>query len=208
MRKIIVAGCGTGVGKTLISAILTCALEGSYWKPIQCGDLENSDSKVVQGLISAGHQIHPSCYDFKAPVSPHYAAKLEGRTIDLEEIIPPVTAKPLIIEMAGGIFVPLNDNNLAVDLFSRWDATWVVVSQNYLGSINHTLLTIQALQQRKVDLRFLVFNGEPNGEGERAILHFSKLPCLGRVLLEKKITSHIVTRYADQWKIQAQQLLT
>lgn len=199
MVNYIVAGIDTDVGKTVVSAIITTLVDGDYWKPIQSGDVD-PDSDVVSRLLSPRHIIHPSAYSFKAPLSPHHAARLENRTVDLNKITPPVSHRPLITEMAGGIFVPLSENLLSIDLFTAWEAKWILVSKHYLGSINHTLLTIEALKRRKVPLLGLIFNGEANPDSERAILNFSNTRALGRVLPEKRIDLSTIERYAKQWQ--------
>lgn len=200
MDKIVVAGIGTDVGKTVVSAIMTLLFGGDYWKPIQSGE-KHSDSTVIQNLLpNTPHTIHTSAYSLKAPLSPHHAARLENLTIDPEKIILPRTSKPLIIEMAGGVFVPLRDNLLSIDLFSSWQAKWILVSKHYLGSINHTLLTLEALKNQKIDLFGIVFNGAPNPDSERAILQHSAPPFLGRLLPEKTFNSSTIMRYAKKWQ--------
>lgn len=201
MSKFIVAGCGTEVGKTVVAAILTTLLEGEYWKPIQSGPACDSDTAVVARLLdTTKHRIHPPAYSLEAPVSPHHAARLEGRTIDVAAISLPQTSKNLVIESVGGIFVPLTPTVLSIDLFSQWACRWIVVSKHYLGSINHTLLTIEALKRKRVNIAGIVFNGEVNVDSECAILHFSALPCLGRVLPERELNLKIIQRYAQQWQ--------
>lgn len=201
MKKIVVAGCGTDVGKTVVSSILVTALDGDYWKPIQCGNLEKSDANRVQEWVPKMKGIiHPSSYSLKAAVSPHHAAQLENRTIDLIQIIPPEGTRTLIIESAGGVLVPLNDKELTIDLFQTWDAYWILVSKHYLGSINHTLLTVEALKNRGINLHSILFNGAPNRYTEEAILTYSKVLCLGRLFQEKSINHKIIQRYAKQWK--------
>jgi dethiobiotin synthetase len=200
MHKIIVAGSGTGVGKTLVSAILATLLEGDYWKPVQCGGEEDSDTAAMKKLIGTGrHRIYPPACSLKAPLSPHHAARLEGFQIDTEAITPPETARPLIIESVGGIFVPLTAKILSIDLFKSWNGQWVIVSKHYLGSINHTLLTIDALKRQHVSIAGLIFNGEPNQDSEAAILEISQLPLLGRLLPEKNLNLQTIQRYAKQW---------
>lgn len=201
MHKIIISGIGTDVGKTVVSAIFTTLLNGDYWKPIECGDEKKSDSRQMVDLIdTARHHIHPSAYSLKAHFSPHHAARLEGVTIDMESIIPPETTRPLVIESVGGIFVPLTMNLLSFDLFRSWDCRWVIVSKHYLGSINHTLLTIDSLKQRQIAISGLIFNGEPNPDSESVIQEISQLPILGRLLPEQNINSQIIQRYAKLWK--------
>ncbi len=200
MYKVVVAGIGTEVGKTITSAILTTLFRGDYWKPIQSGE-KNPDLDVIAGLLSSSdHEIYPPAYSFKAPLSPHHAARLENIIIDPQKISPPLTNRPLIVEMSGGIFVPLNKDYLSIDLFQPWDAKWVIVSRHYLGSINHTLLTIEALKNRGVDILGIVFNGKPNPDSETAILKFAQIPLLGRLLPEKTINSLTIKRYTKKWK--------
>jgi dethiobiotin synthetase len=195
MQKIIVTGCGTNVGKTIVSAILATALSADYWKPIECG----KDTKTIRKLCPLVN-IHPPAYSLKAPLSPHAAAKLEHLEIETNKITLPITARPLIIETVGGILVPLNDNSLTLDLFCRWDCQWIIVSKNYLGSINHTLLTIEVLKQRGVNLHSIIFNGKSNQTSEEAILRFSNLVCLARLFKEPKISQEIIKKYAKSWK--------
>lgn len=204
MSKIIVTGCNTDVGKTIVSAIMATALQGDYWKPISCGEEENSDSQFMRKLSKA--KIHPSAYSLQAPLSPHHAARLEGIDIDTNNIILPKTSKPLVIETAGGIFVPLNYSKLMIDLFLPWEGIWVVVSQHYLGSINHTLLTMEALKHRNARVAGIIFNGT-NPESEQAILQFSGSSCLGRLLPEQEINDQVIKKYSEQWKQQCQLLL-
>jgi dethiobiotin synthetase len=208
MKKIIVAGCGTGVGKTLVSAILVSALKGAYWKPVQCGEAcsEDSDTGLVRNLCGAA-KIYPPVYDLKAPVSPHHAARLENTRIETARIIPPVTTLPLIIESVGGVLVPLNQKELTQDLFSSWEAIWFVVSRHYLGSINHTLLTLEILKRRGISVHSLVFNGKPNPDTEEAILHFSKVPNHFRLIPEAEIHKKTIERYADLWQSQLMHIL-
>lgn len=201
MNKLIIAGSGTGVGKTIVSAILTTFLEGDYWKPIQCGCEKDADTAIIKSLVDmAKHHIYPPVYSLKAPLSPHHAARLESTTINLDTIIPPQTTRPLIIEGVGGIFVPLTTNILSFDLFKTWESRWVVVSKHYLGSINHTLLTIDILKQHRIPIAGIIFNGKPNPDSEAAILEISNLPFLGRLLPEKNINLQTIQKYAKQWK--------
>lgn len=193
--KIIVAGSGTNVGKTVVSAILSLILQADYWKPIECG---SSDTKTIKKWI-APSKVHRPIYSFKAPFSPHHAARLENQTIQVDQITPPITAKPLIIESVGGIFVPLTTKILTIDLFASWHFSWILVSKHYLGSINHTLLTVQALKERNISLLGIIFNGTPNPDSETAILENSHIPFLGR-LLPERINLKTLQRYAKQWQ--------
>ncbi len=201
MHRIMVAGIGTDVGKTIVSTILTTLLKGDYWKPIQCGDEENSDTATVKRwLDTARHTIHPPAYSLKAPLSPHHAAHLENTLIRLDSIILPQTTRPLIIEGVGGILVPLTPKISSLDLFKSWDCKWVVVSMHYLGSINHTLLTLEVLKKLCLPILGIIFNGEPNPDSESAILEISQAPVLGKLLPEDNLNLQTIQRYANQWQ--------
>eukprot|EP01012_Entosiphon_sulcatum_P056441 TRINITY_DN80105_c0_g1_i1.p1 TRINITY_DN80105_c0_g1~~TRINITY_DN80105_c0_g1_i1.p1 ORF type:complete len:203 (+),score=24.52 TRINITY_DN80105_c0_g1_i1:280-888(+) len=182
MATYFITGIGTGIGKTLISAILTEKLKADYWKPIQSGDLETSDSLTIENLISnLKTVIHPESYRLTQPLSPHLSAKLDGIEIDLNKINIPLTENNLIIEGAGGLMVPLNENELIVDLIKKLDAEVILVSQNYLGSINHTLLSINLLKQYEIPVKGIIFNGDENAETERYIQQYAKVKKLGYV---------------------------
>lgn len=201
MHNIMVAGIGTEVGKTVVSAILAILLKADYWKPIQCGDEENSDTAIVKSwLDSSKHIIHPAAYSFKAPLSPHHAASLENNLIKLDSIILPQTTRSLVIESVGGIFVPLTPKILSIELFKSWNCQWIIVSKHYLGSINHTLLTIEALKQRQIPIMGIIFNGEFNPNSETVILENSQLPLLGRLFPESDLNSKTFQKYVKQWQ--------
>lgn len=201
MHKIMVAGSGTDVGKTVVSAILTTLLHADYWKPIQCGDEKNSDTVVIRNLIDTKkHSVHSPAYSLKAPLSPHHAARLENTSIALDAIRIPQTTRPLVIEGVGGILVPLTTKILSLDLFSSWNCKWIIVSRHYVGSINHTLLTIEALKRRKIPIIGIIFNGDPNPDSETVILEISQLPCLGRLLPEEHLNPITIQRYVTEWQ--------
>lgn len=198
--KIIITGCGTDVGKTVVSAIVTTTVVGDYWKPVQCGEEEESDTHIMKTLLDgAHHHVHLPAYSLKERLSPHHAARIENRMIDLKNIVPPATQNTLVIETAGGILVPLTDNEVSLDLMVSWGGLWIVVSKHYIGSINHTLLTIEALKNRRVSILGIIFNGE-NADSERAILSISGLPFIGRLQHEKLINTKTIQNYAQQWR--------
>lgn len=198
---IIITGSGPDIGKTVVSAIFVSSLQGDYWKPIECGSEENSDTATIRSLVNPAHHcIFEPAYALKAPLSPHHAARLENTTIEARFIHPPRTTRCLIVETAGGICVPLTHSILSLDVLKSWNARWVVVSKHYLGSINHTLLTIQTLKNLHIPVAGIVFNGEPNQDSEMAILTFSQLPLLGRLLPEANLNPLIIQKYAKQWK--------
>ena len=182
MNKYFVTGIGTGIGKTLVSAILTEKLKADYWKPIQSGDLDTSDSITINGLISNPQTvIHPESYRLTQPLSPHLSARLDGVNIDLDKINTPLTDNDLIIEGAGGLMVPLNEDELIIDLIKKLEVEVILVSQNYLGSINHTLLSVNLLKQYEIPIKGIIFNGEENTETERYILQYAKIKKLASI---------------------------
>jgi len=181
-ERYFITGIGTGIGKTLVSAILTEKLKADYWKPVQSGDLDQSDSLTVKNLISnAQTQIHPETYRLNHPLSPHLSAKMDGVEIELAKFQLPETSNSLIVEGAGGLMVPLNKEELILDLIIKLGLEVIIVSQNYLGSINHTLLTINTLKQQQIPIKGIIFNGEANIESETYILNYSGLICLGKI---------------------------
>ena len=193
-------GIGTEVGKTVVSAILVEALGADYWKPVQAGDLQDSDTARVRRLVTNPlSSFHPEAVRLNAPASPHAAAEWEGRRITLDAFrLPPVIHdRPLVVEGAGGVLVPLNERDSMVDLIRELGCDAVVVSRHYLGSINHTLLTLEALEHRGVAVLGLVFNGEENPETETVIMARSTVPVLGRVRWEPTLTATVIQQYAD-----------
>ncbi|NTW32786.1 MAG: dethiobiotin synthase [Bacteroidetes bacterium] len=198
MKNYFVTGIGTGVGKTVVSAIFTESLEADYWKPIQAGGLEHTDTDIVKNLISnTKSKFHPETYRLKHPASPHYSAFLENIKIQESNIIKPKTNNNLIIEGAGGLMVPLNNNFMIVDLIKQLNAEVVLVSGNYLGSINHTLLSVEALKNRSVPIKGIVFCGEINEASEDFILKYTGLPFILRVGYENLFSKTVIRKYAD-----------
>lgn len=182
MAKYFITGIGTGIGKTLVSAVLIEKLKADYWKPIQSGDLDSSDSLTISSLISNTKTfIYPESYRLTQPLSPHLSARLDGIEIDLNQIKVPATENNLIIEGAGGLMVPLNETELIIDLIKKLDVEVILISQNYLGSINHTLLSINILKQYNIKIKGIIFNGGENLETERFILQYTKINKLGSV---------------------------
>lgn len=179
MKKYFVTGIDTDAGKTIASAILVEKLKADYWKPIQAG--EPTDSDTVRSLVSADRTIHPEGIVLKAPMSPHAAAKLEDIDLRAEHLSVPETENSLIIEGAGGLLVPINDDEFVINLAKQFDVEVILVSRNYLGSINHTMLSISYLKQNGFKVAGIIFNDTPNPETERFILQYSQLPCLGRI---------------------------
>lgn len=180
--RIIVAGIGTGVGKTLVSAILTLGLEADYWKPIQSGLDTPTDTQWVQAATElASRRFHPEGYRLALPASPHHAAAAEGVVIDPSRLRVPSTSRTLVIETAGGLMVPLNGRVMFIDLLEQWKFPVALVVHTYLGSINHSLLSIEALQRRGIPLAGVVVNEGGHPESVPPILAAADAPLLGHV---------------------------
>jgi len=173
--KIFITGTDTNVGKTLISSWLALHTGFSYFKPIQTGLKEGSDSSEVQRLANA--KIYPESYAYNAPLSPHLAAKIEAEKIDLEKIILP-QENNLIIEGAGGVLVPINDQYLMIDLIKKLGAPVIVVARTSLGTINHTLLSLEALKSRNIPIVGVIMNGEQNSQNSNAIEFYGQTSIL------------------------------
>jgi len=199
MQKIFVTGISTEVGKTVASAIITEALEADYWKPVQAGDLDNTDSHKVARLVSnIKTVIHPSSYELKTPMSPHAAAEIDGIRIDRFHINEPETDNHLVIEGAGGLLVPLNEEDTMFDIIMP-NYKVIVVSRHYLGSINHSLLTINWLKQKGYDVSVL-FSGNKNPHTENIILHKTGVSLIGRINEEEHFDKNVIKRYADTFR--------
>lgn len=192
-----VTGIDTDSGKSLVSAILCEALLADYWKPIQAGI--PTDTESVKKLVSNQQtRFHPESYLLNTPASPHAAAAKENITINLDAIKVPHTRNDLIIEGAGGCLVPLNDDQFIIDLAVHLQCKLIVVSDLYLGSINHTLLTFKELEARKLPVMGVIFNGEENPESQRIILKHSGWHPLLHIKREKEINQEIVSVYAKE----------
>lgn len=198
--KIFITGIGTDVGKTIASAIVTEALEADYWKPIQAGDVNNSDTHKIQRYISNTKTVlHPNSYTLQTPASPHLAAAIDGVEIKATSITEPVTQNHLVIEGAGGLLVPLNDTETILDLIKP-DYKVVIVSRHYLGSINHTLLTAEVLKQNGITPVGIIFNGDENAFTEEIILNKTGLKMIGRIEKEPYFDQNVILDYADRFR--------
>ena len=197
---IFITGIGTGVGKTVVSAIITEALQADYWKPIQAGFEEGTDANEIKSLLTNNNSvIHPEVYKFKMPASPHIAAREEGIEIDMNKILqqqPTINQdKHLIIEGAGGILVPLNNNEFVIDLIEKLHAKVILVSRNYLGSINHSLLTASICKQRNIDVIGWVFNDQYLSY-EEEIVRWSGYPKIASIPFVDKINKNFILEQA------------
>jgi dethiobiotin synthetase/malonyl-CoA O-methyltransferase len=191
MKGVFVTGTDTGVGKTLVSAWLAHNWNAEYWKPIQTGALEDSDSGTVERL-APGVTIHPPSVVLQAPLSPHEAAKREKTRIDLSTLEAPVTTAPLVVEGAGGVMVPINELALMVDLMVRLRLPAVVVARSGLGTINHTLMTLEMLRRRHVPVLGVVMNGQRNPANRQAIEHFGGTPVLAELQPLLAVTASVL----------------
>ncbi len=198
MKHIFITGIGTEVGKTVASAIVTEALQADYFKPIQAGDLENSDTHKVERLVSNSvTKFHPNAFALKTPMSPHAAAEIDQVQIKAEEVKRPTTTNDyLVIEGAGGLLVPINSTQTIADLMQQEDKI-IVVSRHYLGSINHTLLTIEALKSRGLTCAGIIFSGEEHPTTESIIEEMAQVPILGRIDQEPYFDENVVREYAE-----------
>ena len=158
-KKLFITGIGTGIGKTICSAVLVEHLKADYWKPIQSGDLDQTDSMLVQSLVSNKTKIHPERHRFKLAASPHKSASMENISIQLKAFILPETENHLIVEGAGGLWVPLSDEVFMLDLIKKLELAVVLVAKDYLGCINHSLLSIESLRKNKIPITYFIFNG-------------------------------------------------
>ena len=193
-----ITAIGTDSGKTLVSAIITEMLRSDYWKPIQAGEPKDTDG--VKSLISnTTSQFHPEAYLLKTPASPHYAAEMDNIQIDTKDVTLP-SDNQLVIEGAGGLLVPLNNVDTIADVIPNMNAEVVLVSNLYLGSINHTLLTIEELKRRCLKVKGIIFNGPENPASEKIILSKSGYTCLLRIPQLDEVNKENVRQLANELK--------
>jgi dethiobiotin synthetase len=196
MSKYFITGIGTDVGKTVVSAIFTEALHADYWKPVQAGELDHTDTHKVQALLSnARSRMHDHSYALSTPMSPHAAAEIDNVFIDPDEIREPQTENHLVIEGAGGLLVPLNDTKTILDLIKN-SYKIIVVSRHYLGSINHTLLTLSELKRKGLEIAGIVFVGKEHKSTEQIVRKIGQVKILGRVDEEPVIDKQMIRKYA------------
>lgn len=184
--RIVITGTDTGIGKTVFAAGLTALLGGSYWKPVQAGLAEETDSEIVARL--SGAHIVPETYRLNTPMSPHRSAEIDGVEINSARLEIPNVEGPLIIEGAGGLMVPLTRNEIFIDVFSKWQIPVVLCARTALGTINHSLLSIEALRSRSIPLLGIVFIGEEMPDSQRTIAEMGKIRILGRLPLLDPLT--------------------
>ena len=181
MSRYVVTGTDTGVGKTVVAAGLAGHLRARYWKPVQAGLDEETDSETVRRLTAGRVDVLPEAWRLATPCSPHEAARLDGVRIEPSALRLPAGDGPLIVEGAGGVLVPVNDRTLYADLFAAWDLPVILVARTALGTINHSLLSLEALRAREVAVAGVIFSGEENAASEAAITGFGQCDHLGRL---------------------------
>ncbi|MFC5047964.1 dethiobiotin synthase [Aquimarina hainanensis] len=199
-QNIFITGIGTDVGKTIASAIVVEALKADYFKPVQAGDLHYSDTDKVKELISnTTSNFYENAYALETPMSPHAAAEIDGVKIDIENIkIPEHDERAVVIEGAGGILVPLNDEDTILDIIPL-GARVIVVSRHYLGSINHTLMTLWMLKEQGFNVA-LIYSGKEHKTTEGIIQKMTETPIIGRIDEETSFTPEVIKKYADQFR--------
>lgn len=198
-KKYFITGISTDVGKTIASAIVVETLKSDYWKPIQAGELENCDTKKVESLISnSKSKFHSNSYALKTPMSPHAAADIDGIEINLGQIKEPKTNNNLVIEGAGGLLVPINSKDTILDIIQP-EYKVIVVSRHYLGSINHSLLTIQLLQEKGFDVS-VIFSGNEHKTTEEIIRKMTGVTVIGRIDEEPYFDKNVILEYAELFR--------
>ncbi|WP_412559727.1 dethiobiotin synthase [Winogradskyella sp. MIT101101] len=199
MNTYFVTGISTDVGKTIASAILVEALQADYYKPVQAGELDNCDTKKVQRLVTNSKSVfHPNSYALQTPMSPHGAAEIDGLTIDIKNIKRPQTKNDLVIEGAGGLMVPLNNSETILDLIQPKDKV-IVVSRHYLGSINHTLLTVNTLKEKGFNVS-IIYSGDEHKSTESIIEKMTGVNVIGRINDEPYFDKNVIKEYAQKFK--------
>lgn len=197
MKRIVIAGIGTDVGKTVVSAIITEAINGFYWKPIQCGILK--DREWIQERLSKADRCYPEGVYLQTPCSPHQAARIEKRCIDKKQLLLPYCPGVLVIEGTGGILTPINEKESWIDAALGWSAEWIIVHRHYLGSLNHFLLTLEVMKQYHVPLLGVIFNGEGDFATEKMLLQRAQTECLGRLEWQTQLTAEVIQKIAKAW---------
>lgn len=198
MNAIAIAGIHTGIGKTIVSAVLAEALHADYWKPVQAGIEERDAELVTQLLTNGADRVHPEAVVLSQPMSPHAAAMHDGVVVDYKKFAWPQTEKLLLVETAGGLLSPMTEDKTMADFISYYQLPAILVSENYLGSINHTLMTIEVLRSRGIPLMGIVINGAENISSESFIEQYSRQPIIARVPYLNPVNHQMVATTAAQ----------
>ena len=199
-RHLIVCGTDTDVGKTIVSAWLVQGLDAMYWKPVQSGLEAGGDrGRVCRLLDLPPERVLPENYAFQQPVSPHWAAEQEERWIDPDQLTLPNVKGPLVIETAGGLMVPLNRQWLQLDQLQKWNQPVILVARSGLGTINHTLLSLEAMRQRNLNVLGVIFNGTHHPDNPSTIQAFTGVPVIAELPILDQVTAESLAR---QWQLQ------
>lgn len=204
-KGLFITGIGTDVGKTVAAAVITRALEADYWKPVQCGDLDNSDSVKIERLT--GLNTLPEAFCLKAPMSPHAAAELEGVELKIEEIQLPKSDNTIVVEGAGGVMVPFNSKETYLDLMVKLNLPVVLVTRHYLGSINHTMLSWKVLKDAGLNVVALVISGTPHETTESYFQTQMDVPFI-RINELKEVNSETIAAEAERLKSEIRSLFS
>ncbi len=197
--KFIVCGTDTDVGKTIVSSLFVVGLNAKYWKPIQSGMDDGSDSeKILSSLSLTKERIIPEIYKFKAPVSPHWAAEKEGKLIKIEQLILPSIDSNLVVETAGGVLVPLTRNYLQIDLIKKFDLPVILVARSGLGTINHTLLTIETLRRKNIKIIGIILNGKLHEDNPKTIENFTNVKVLAQLPFLQRVSSSSLLNFWEE----------
>ncbi len=201
IERLVVCGTDTDVGKTVVSALLVQGLGATYWKPVQCGLEGGGDSDRVRELLGLStDRVLPEAYRLKAPVSPHWAAEQEGRRIEAEQLALPEVLGPLVVETAGGLLVPLRLDWMQIDQLRLWNLPVLLVARSGLGTLNHTLLSVEALRQREIPLLGIVLNGPPHPNNAATLNTLAGAPVLAQLPTLERLDRESL---AAQWRTSA-----
>lgn len=206
-NSIAIAGIHTGIGKTIASAIIAEAIGADYWKPVQAGMEERDMARVQQLLTNGETRVHPEALALTQPMSPHAAAAIDGVVVDYTAFKWPVTDKRLLVETAGGLLSPMSATTTMADFISYYELPTILISQNYLGSINHTLLTIEVLRSRAIKLLGIVMNGDSNSSSESFIGQYARLPIIARIPHLAALNNAAIKGCAEQIKVPMQSII-
>ena len=200
MKGVIICGTDTDIGKTAISALLVQGLNATYWKPIQSGIIDGGDSSQVKKILNLSEKrLVPEAYIFKAAVSPHWAAELEGISIDLDNLSIPNIEEFLIVETAGGLLVPLTRKILQIDLIKKWQLPVILVAKTGLGTLNHTLLSVEALRNRSIPILGLILNGPNHKDNPKTLEDLTELPLIANIPQFPKLNhEHLANTWEEQ----------
>lgn len=198
--RLVICGTDTDVGKTIVSALFVQGLDANYWKPVQSGTEGGGDRQRVIDLLELPQERwHPEAYAFQAPVSPHWAAEREGKCIDPDQLQLPAIAGPLVVETAGGLMVPLTRQWLQIQQLGRWQLPVVLVARSELGTLNHTLLSLEALRKRNIPILGLVINGPAHADNPRTLNELGQIPLLCELPPLEQLNAAALAR---QWHVQ------